>query len=110
MAGTTPATESRMISTRGIRMIPTMVQKPGSLDSSISAWFATCSGTGTIYFFPQMEPHTGPATIMAKIPQKIPTPMTQPRSTFNMLATRIGPGVGGMNAWPTARPAKSGIA
>ena len=34
MAGTTPATESRMISTRGIKMIPTMVQKPGSLDSS----------------------------------------------------------------------------
>ena len=47
--------------------------------------------------------------VIAKIPQKIPTKMTQPRSTFNIVATRTGPGVGGMNACPTASPARSGI-
>ena len=108
-AGTTPQMESRMISTNGIRIIPTIIPKLGSLDSSISSWFATLSGTGTKYFFPQMDPHTGPATIIAKIPQKIPTKMTQPRSTFSIVATRTGPGVGGMNACPTASPARSGI-
>ena len=56
-----------------------------------------------------MDPQTGPATIIAKIPQNIPTKMTQPRSTFNIVATRTGPGVGGMNACPTASPARSGI-
>ena len=36
-AGTTPVTESRIISTRGMRIIPTMAQKLGSLDSSKSS-------------------------------------------------------------------------
>ena len=53
-----------------------------------------------------MDPQTGPAMIIAKIPQKIPTKMTQPRSTFNIVATRTGPGVGGMNACPTAKSCK----
>ena len=35
-AGTTPQMESRMMSTNGIRMIPTISQKLGSLDSSIA--------------------------------------------------------------------------
>ena len=79
-------------------MIPTIVQKFGSFDSSISFCSATCSGTGIIYFFPQMEPHTGPATIIAKTPQKMPTIITHPRSTFSMVVTRTGPGVGGIKA------------
>ncbi len=90
-------------------MIPTIVQNFGSFDSSKSAWFATCSGTGTMYLLPQMEPHTGPATTIATIPHSTPTIMTQPSSTFSMVATSTGPGVGGINAWPTASPAKSGI-
>ena len=108
--GITPATDLKMISTRGIKMIPTMVPKAGSLDSSISSWFATWSGTGTKYFLPQMEPHTGPETIIAATPQAIPTKITHPRSTLSMVATRTGPGVGGINACPTAKPARSGIA
>ena len=103
-------TESRIMSMRGIRIIPTMLQKFGSLDSSKSAWFATWSGTGMLCFFPQMEPHTGPATIMANTPHKIPIIITQPKSTPSIVATRMGPGVGGMYAWPTASPANRGIA
>ncbi len=57
-----------------------------------------------------MEPQMGPATIIAQVPQKMPTRITHPRSTFNMVATSTGPGVGGINACPTASPAKSGIA
>ena len=34
----------------------------------------------------------------------LPMRMTQSRSTPSMVATRTGPGVGGMKAWPTARP------
>ncbi len=109
-AGTTPETESRIMSTSGIKIIPTIVQKFGSLDSSKSSWFATCSGTGIWNFFPQMAPHTGPATIIETVPQHMPTKITHPRSTLSIVATRIGPGVGGINAWPTARPASSGMA
>ena len=39
-AGTTPATDFNMISTRGIMMMVTTDAKLGSLDSSISSWFA----------------------------------------------------------------------
>ena len=95
-AGTTFATEFAMMSSSGIMMMPTMVLNLGSLLSSMSACCATCSGTAIIYFLPQMEPQMGPAAIMAKMPQKMPMRMTQPRSTPSMVATRTGPGVGGM--------------
>ena len=108
-AGTTFATEFAMMSSSGIMMMPTMVPNLGSLLSSMSACCATCSGTSTMYFLPQMLPQMGPAAIMAKMPQKMPTRMTQPRSTPSMVATRTGPGVGGMKAWPTARPASRGM-
>ena len=63
-----------------------------------------------MYFFPHIEPHIGPATTIATVPQQTPTRITQPRSTFNIEATSTGPGVGGINACPTASPARSGIA
>ena len=95
-AGTTPETESRIINIRGIRIIPTIVQKLGSLDSSKSSWFATCSGTGILYRLPQIEPHMGPAAIIATTPHAIPTRITQPSSTPSRFATSTGPGVGGI--------------
>ena len=107
---TTPQTESQTMKSRGIRMMATMVAKGGRLASSMSDWLEIRSGTGTIYFLPQKEPHSGPATIMATVPQKMPMRMTQPRSTPSIEATRMGPGVGGMKAWPTARPASRGMA
>ena len=109
-AGATPVTDLRMISTSGIKMIPTMLQKLGSLDSSISSCVPMRSGTGIIYLFPQYLPNIGPATIIAAVPQKIPIRITHPRSTPSIVATRTGPGVGGMKACPTASPARSGIA
>ena len=109
-AGTTFAMEFRIMRTSGIKIIPTIVPNFGSFDSSKSSWLAMCSGTGISYLFPQIVPHMGPATIMAKIPHTIPTIMTQPRSTPSMVATSTGPGVGGINAWPTARPASRGMA
>ena len=99
-----------MISTSGIAMMSTIVPNLGSLVSSMSSWFATCSGTGTMYFFPQIEPHTGPAIIIATVPHAIPTRITHPKSTLSIVATSTGPGVGGINACPTASPAKRGIA
>ena len=117
-ASTTPATDFKMMSTSGIRMIRTTVQNEGSLDAApagaaaegpLSA-SAARSGAGTKYFFPQYAPQMGPATIIAAMPQTAPTRMTQPRSTPSIVATSTGPGVGGMNAWPTARPARSGMA
>ena len=102
--------EFRIIRTSGIKIIPTIVPNFGSFDSSKSSWLAMCSGTGISYLFPQIAPHMGPATIMAKIPHTIPTIITQPRSTPSMVATSTGPGVGGINAWPTARPASRGMA
>ena len=62
------------------------------------------------FVLPQIAPHTGPATIIATIPHRTPTIITQPSSTLSIVATSTGPGVGGMNAWPTASPASSGIA
>ena len=76
----------------------TMVQKEGSLLSSMSGWLATCSGTGIWNFLPDMLPQIGPATIIDTMPQQMPTMMTQPNSTFSMVATNTGPGVGGMKA------------
>ncbi len=51
-----------------------------------------------LYFLPHILPHIGPATIIAAIPQKIPTIITKPRSTPSIVETRIGPGVGGIKA------------
>ena len=110
MDGTTPASDFRIISTSGIAIMSTIVLNFGSFDSSMSSCFATCSGTGTIYFFPQYAPHTGPAIINATVPHARPIKITQPRSTFSIVATSTGPGVGGINACPTASPASSGIA
>lgn len=59
-----------------------------------------------MYFFPQIEPHTGPAIIIATVPHAIPTSITHPKSTLSIVATSTGPGVGGINACPTASPAK----
>lgn len=56
---------------------------------------------------PGCRPRTG---AQARMPQKMPMRMTQPRSTPSMVATSTGPGVGGMKAWPTARPASRGDA
>ena len=107
-ASTTPATDFSMIRTRGMRIIRVTVQKVGSFDLSDSSGLIP-SGGGMKYFFPQKAPQTGPATIMAAIPQTIPIIITHPRSTPSIVATSTGPGVGGMKAWPTARPARSGV-
>ena len=56
-AGITFAMEFRIMRTRGIKIIPTIVPNFGSLDSSKSSWFAMCSGTGMSYLFPQIAPH-----------------------------------------------------
>ena len=53
MASTTPATDFRMMSTSGMRMMSTTVEKLGSLEASTSACWAICSGTGIWYFLPQ---------------------------------------------------------
>ena len=49
-------------------------------------------------------------TMMAATPHTSPTRMTRPRAAPSIVATSTGPGVGGMNACPTARPASSGMA
>ena len=50
---TTPQTESQMMKSSGIMMMPTMVAKWGSLDSSMSSCSDRRSGTGIMYFLPQ---------------------------------------------------------
>ncbi len=55
-------------------------------------------------------PKISPLIKTVGMPIKKPTNITQPISAPRMPATAIGPGVGGINAWPNARPDSSGIA
>ena len=54
--------------------------------------------------------YTGPAIIAEGSPIIIPKNMTHPKSAPRIPATAIGPGVGGINACVTAKPANNGKA
>ena len=56
------------------------------------------------------RPHITPATIIHINAVGIPTIIITPRLTPSESATRTEPADGGTNAYPLARPARSGIA
>ena len=73
---TTFVTVFAIIRTRGINIMPTTLQKLGSLDSSYSGISATLEGIETYILLPTNEPNKGPASIIAIVPQIRPTTIT----------------------------------
>src|SRR5690606_28670449 len=101
---------AKRIKKMGSKIINRIVKKSFLVPMILFSSNSTKSGTPTTIFLAIYFPKIGPATTAVGKPTIKPNPIIQPIGTSKVGATATGPGVGGINEWPTAIPANKGMA